>query len=64
MIMQQNTHHGSKTYEGNPNSLKLRLVKSINDHESNTYLKKSDEALSLKKVLLTLDKIVHSRLED
>ena len=64
MIMQQNTHHGSQTYQGNPNSLKLKLVKSINDQESNSFLKQSDEALSLKKALLTLDKIVHSRLKD
>ena len=64
MITQQNTHHGSQTYQGNPNSLKLKLVNSINDQKSNSFPKQSDEALSLKKALLTLDKIVHSRLKD
>ena len=64
MITQQNTHHGFQTYQGNPNSLKLKLVNSINDQESNSFLKQSDEAFSLKKALLSFDKIVYSRLKD
>ena len=62
--MQQNTHHDSQDLKESPNSLKLKLVNSINDQESNSFLKQSDEALSLKKALLTLNKIVHSRHED
>ena len=64
MISQQNTHHGFQTYQGNTNSLKLKLVNVINDQESNFFLIQSDEALSLNKALLNLDKIVHSRLKD
>ena len=63
MITQQNTHQGSQTYQGNPNSLKLKLVNGFKDQESNSFLKQSDEALNLNKALLTLDKIVHSRLK-
>ncbi len=64
MIMQQNTHHGSQTYEEIPNSLKLKAGRRFQDQESNSFLKQSDEALNLNKSLLTLDKIVHSRLKD
>ena len=64
MIMQQNTHHGSQDLKESPNSLKLKLVNSINDQESNSFPKQLHEALSLKKGLLTLDQIIHSRLED
>ena len=39
IIMQQNTHHGSQDLKESPNSLKLKLVNSINDQESNTFLK-------------------------
>ena len=49
---------------GEPEFLKLKLVNGINDQESNTFLIQSGEDLSLKKVLLTLDKIVHSRHKD
>ena len=63
MIMQQNTHHGSQDLKESPNSLKLKLVNSINDQESNTFLKNQAKS-KLKQGLLTLDQIVHSRLED
>ena len=46
MIMQQNTHHGSQDLKESPNSLKLKLVNSINDQESKTFLRKSGKALS------------------
>ena len=62
MITQQNTHHGSKDLKESPNSLKLKLVNSINDQESNTFLKQSDEAIKPKKDLLNLDGIIHLQL--
>ena len=49
---------------GEPEFVEVKAGKKINDQESNSFLKQSDEALSLKKALLTLDKIVHSRLKD
>ena len=36
-----------------------KLVNSINDQESNTFLKQSDEAINPKKDLLNLDEIIH-----
>ena len=62
MIMQQNTHHGSQDLKESPNSLKLKLVNSINDQESNTFLKQSDEDINPKKDLLNLDEIIHLQL--
>ena len=39
MIMQQNTHHGSQDLKESQNSYKLKLVNSIDDQGSNTYMK-------------------------
>ena len=64
MITQQNTHHGSQDLKETPNSLMLKVGKQYQWSGIKHLPEKSDEALSLKKVLLTLDQIVHSRLED
>ena len=63
--MQQNTHHGSQDLTGEPEFVEVKkLVKSINDQESNTLLKQSDEAINPKKGLLNLYEIIHLQLKD
>ena len=64
MITQQNTHHGSQTYWEDPKYVEVKGGKKYQWSGIKHLPEKSDEALSLKKVLLTLDKIVHSRLEN
>ena len=64
MIMQQNTHHGSQDLKESPNSLMLKAGKQYRWSGIKHLPEKSGEALSLKKILLTSEKIVHSRIED
>lgn len=48
---------------GEPEFVEVKkLVNSINDQESNTFLKQSDEAINPKKDLLNLDEIIHLQL--